>query len=528
MRVGQRAALLLLMLVQAGRPSPADDATVRCDFATVEDAGNMTDKEFASLRAAQKPLLLKGATTHWGARSLWKHVAELEKRLGSTLLPLQEQELIARGEAFRQPAGFTTLSGWRAHGGGSVNVIIFDANVSAGILPQLVPDLRPMPQPLLTVMRFPIFSLGAAAPQNGPAKQIDIDGGGLAFHNHDENWLALVQGRKQWFVQPAARAEPPASAYQRIPASTLQHEADDSSSAMQQCTQVAGDIVYLPTSWWHATYNLPQHPADGGDGWVVGIGGMGDSTIGSGAVVLGDLELLEALWKVEGPNLLVRANVHGESAFHRAATPTILHWLQQHGVDLSVPTAGQGTALIHLAAMQGNVDVMAWLLEQEKEGNEAAQQQLLRRPTVATGQEPVHYAAAGRSLRALRWLVAHGADLAAPARNGQTPFHLAASAGDEVVLTWLLGEQTSGGVDINHPRNDGATAAHFAASTAHVYGSRVLRWLAAHGCDMIAQMTAASGGQRPIDIVLASNNGSKESEEALKWLRAWDQDADEL
>jgi hypothetical protein len=82
---------------------------------------------------------------------------------------------------------------------------------------------------------------------------------------------------------------------------------------------------------------------------------------------------------------------------------------------------------------------------------------------------------------------------------------------------------------VNRPRTDGATAAHFAASAAHVHGSRVLRWLASRGGDVGAKMAAANGGQRPVDVILGSGaRATVESAEAVRWLREWERDADEL
>lgn len=99
----------------------------------------------------------------------------------------------------------------------------------------------------------PVVSLDGGAQQKG----------GIPFHRHYESWLFLIHGRKQWAV---AR---PDGEDTRALMSTF----DDNISAHEwfdtigtklpngvrnpdQCVQEQGEIIYLPTGWWHAVANL--------------------------------------------------------------------------------------------------------------------------------------------------------------------------------------------------------------------------------------------------------------------------------
>lgn len=67
---------------------------------------------------------------------------------------------------------------------------------------------------------------------------------------------------------------------------------------MRVCVQRAGEVVYIPSGWWHATYNLPYDDAD--DAISVGIGGIGSSPGLHAVVSDGDLEGLKIAGALRG------------------------------------------------------------------------------------------------------------------------------------------------------------------------------------------------------------------------------------
>ncbi|PAA54598.1 hypothetical protein BOX15_Mlig004490g1 [Macrostomum lignano] len=96
---------------------------------------------------------------------------------------------------------------------------------------------------------------------------------GVSFHRHADAWNAVVGGRKRWFLYPGDRAPPggvhhafePADwlARVRVPMLTNAQQKvaaliDGSAAAVEplECVQVAGEILYIPEGFYHATINL--------------------------------------------------------------------------------------------------------------------------------------------------------------------------------------------------------------------------------------------------------------------------------
>ena len=130
---------------------------------------------------------------------------------------------------------------------------------------------------------------------------------GLPFHNHGQTWLAVVHGKKKWFLYPPGYDAPSevdaqfnpmfpvsewlGSVYERIqwapkpPAVQLQFSEHlggytpvemsrgegasppvDGSRGYRplECVQEPGDVLYLPTRWSHLTMNIGETIAIGG------------------------------------------------------------------------------------------------------------------------------------------------------------------------------------------------------------------------------------------------------------------------
>jgi hypothetical protein len=86
-------------------------------------------------------------------------------------------------------------------------------------------------------------------------------GAGLPWHTHGETWIAVVHGRKAWFVYEHGRAG----------SAERGHPMDDAvewynrtfmhlplAQRPLHCLQQPGDIVYVPGGWAHLTVNLDE------------------------------------------------------------------------------------------------------------------------------------------------------------------------------------------------------------------------------------------------------------------------------
>merc|ERR1712070_917897 len=124
--------------------------------------------------------------------------------------------------------------------------------------------------------------------------------------------------------------------------------------------------------------------------------------------------------------------------------------LMNQKVDIAQPD-NQGTSVLHVAAEEGNIDVMEYLMERVKID-----------PTIhdVDGDTPFHAAARAGKLEAMKFLNKcvggrHGALDATPGYNEATAVHLSAMNAHTDVVAYLI---NSGVVDINAQDADGRTA----------------------------------------------------------------------
>lgn len=83
---------------------------------------------------------------------------------------------------------------------------------------------------------------------------------GVSFHSHSDSWNALFAGTKQWFLYPPNIR--PSKEYpiyhgqlnwnQEV-LNTLENQ-----DKPLECIQNAGDVVFIPEMWYHATVNMGE------------------------------------------------------------------------------------------------------------------------------------------------------------------------------------------------------------------------------------------------------------------------------
>jgi hypothetical protein len=208
------------------------------------------------VRQPRAPVLIEGLTEQWAAHERWATRERLVLRHGDVEISLRDNSAVARsGGAFHSPhrlslRDFTSSlathdakasgsGGGGGGGGGGWHTMLF-STARDECWQRLSADYE-IPPALTDAVAQPIVSIGGA-------------GGGLAFHQHEENWLALITGRKRWLLAPP-NAAPPATAHRRV-AEGEQPPHPGTIVVDQQ----PGEILYLPPGWWHCTYNAPTEP----------------------------------------------------------------------------------------------------------------------------------------------------------------------------------------------------------------------------------------------------------------------------
>ena len=117
----------------------------------------------------------------------------------------------------------------------------------------------------------PVIAVGSGTDGGGAG------GTGIPFHRHHASWLHLLHGSKLWHFYPpdvtpqedngiAMGGERGHSEW----IANMLHTLDDSDKPLEYL-QHAGETVYVPEAWWHATSNVE------GGGIVVGVGGQAEN-----------------------------------------------------------------------------------------------------------------------------------------------------------------------------------------------------------------------------------------------------------
>eukprot|EP00656_Telonema_subtile_P005291 TRINITY_DN12405_c0_g2_i1.p1 TRINITY_DN12405_c0_g2~~TRINITY_DN12405_c0_g2_i1.p1 ORF type:complete len:153 (+),score=23.55 TRINITY_DN12405_c0_g2_i1:3-461(+) len=93
-------------------------------------------------------------------------------------------------------------------------------------------------------------------------------GSGLGFHTHGRSWIGNVAGTKVWWLYPPGAM--PSQAYRSIGISSVRSwharqmlQKLPPAAQPFRCVQRAGEVLWLPEFWWHATQNHGQVVAVG-------------------------------------------------------------------------------------------------------------------------------------------------------------------------------------------------------------------------------------------------------------------------
>ena len=218
------------------------------------DPLTLTAKRFETDFDLKAPFVLKGGAAAWKATERWtrEHIlseygdAEVKVGLSSKIVGNSgdgaERTTIRE---FLQQAGA---------GDGSEGPYVFDRGSFVKEHPEILQDIQP-----------PLFF----KPEEGGEDSIVVyfllggPNSGIPLHSHTDGWNALIHGRKRWFFYPPEELPPldfpvyrGQFAWERETYPAI--KANSQLSAPLECLQEAGDIVYIPEGWFHATSNLGE------------------------------------------------------------------------------------------------------------------------------------------------------------------------------------------------------------------------------------------------------------------------------
>eukprot|EP01006_Ploeotia_vitrea_P008747 TRINITY_DN20912_c0_g1_i1.p1 TRINITY_DN20912_c0_g1~~TRINITY_DN20912_c0_g1_i1.p1 ORF type:complete len:499 (-),score=42.25 TRINITY_DN20912_c0_g1_i1:1354-2628(-) len=110
-------------------------------------------------------------------------------------------------------------------------------------------------EPLLDEMLLPPYFSAKKDVQMFLA--VGMPNSGVQFHKHNDAWNVLVFGSKRWFLYPGNKLPPLYPVHMGIKDwLTDAYPNLDPEVAPIECVQQAGELLYVPESWFHATQCL--------------------------------------------------------------------------------------------------------------------------------------------------------------------------------------------------------------------------------------------------------------------------------
>lgn len=390
---------------------------------------------------------------------------------------------------------------------------------------------HPMAQDMAAQKDFMRPKLLSTVSNEGPALSIGRRGQGNIFHNHDHNWLAQVSGKKRWLVVPPKSRPEPAQ---------MSARSDEGPCAprpkwkdLSGCVATPGDIVYVPSSWWHETCYYTD--------FSIGVAYVGSSvskSVGDGsmniwqAAIEGDLASLKAA----PASSVGAASALGELPLNLAARhghAEAARWLIGSRAAVNAVQKRGGERALHIAATNGHVDVVKVLVEnraalqgvdQSKRGilhnvalrgHAAILQYLLddvlargkdysklppaAKTQDANGMQPLHIAAGSGHVDCVEFLLSRRASAQDTDKTRNKAIHHSSYNGHANVVEALLNRRAD-----PHEHNSGGMQVAAAAADAKLGSDRVLRVLLAARADLSSGENA--NGQTPLHVSAQSGH----------------------
>ena len=263
---GQCDALGLTAAASDAEGGGATEATC-----TIErrSADSLTAEQFEQEYVALgKPLIITGARESglfdtWKAKEGWRHGSMLNQHAETEVTVAKSSDIVSlqsKGENAWQDKLFTmSLTDYiRTHmgqGAGSKtaeeesNPMYLFRNVP---LPQLS-SYYEHPSYFTNRSHFHMVERardGKALFFLGPANS------GAYTHQHTAAWNAVVYGAKRWYLLPPAARHGPDTEMEGGMIEWLRTTKNSLPVKSLECTQYAGELLFIPASWWHGVINL--------------------------------------------------------------------------------------------------------------------------------------------------------------------------------------------------------------------------------------------------------------------------------
>lgn len=346
----------------------------------LEDALDDMNKLAQTLRQTKEPIMLRRAGEGWRVNSL----AALLELYGD-----DEVKVVTSGGVYRGEAKVETLMRLRDFGPSTRNGTLppqsyVFADLSTLQLAECASEARDL-FARVSMLRDPGYVAVPSAARGRPILSLGGWGHGRPFHAHGPALNGLASGVKHWFVR-----RPNATEKITIPSGLQGGAALAAGWATQlwQCTQRAGDVLWVPDRYEHATANFADDTAS----IFTVIDDVSERPLHSAAK--------------RGDEAAVRALLDPKWAYASSAEA------------VGARTSSGGTALAY-AAGAGAVGVMRALLGAGADLSAAAN----------SGATALHAAAFGGHAEAATLLVGRGADVGARDANGKTALDLAEQLG---------------------------------------------------------------------------------------------------
>lgn len=296
-------------------------------------------------------------------------------------------------------------------------------------------------------------------------------------NNHEESWLALLAGRKAWWLtDPSTELSEDAQAFDgwRHPCAALAaaEAGKQTPLGVVLCVQEAGEVLYFGNRANHATCNL--------DAFVLGAGGQGSIEEWPPvlqAVQRDDLsavqELLAAGADVDTANERGRTGL--SQAAYLGALPMLEHILSQGG-DIETRDVQHQRQPMHRAAETGHLEAVKLLVARRAEVNAKLRE----------GGEVLAVASENGHAHTVTFLAAQRANLlAVSGAEGDMALHVAANSGHVEVLKTLLNARADLHTDASYVSDNGYSMStgsplHRAARSGHL---SAVEFLLANGAD---------------------------------------------
>eukprot|EP00746_Dinoflagellata_sp_MGD_P004690 gnl/MRDRNA2_/MRDRNA2_109071_c0_seq1.p1 gnl/MRDRNA2_/MRDRNA2_109071_c0~~gnl/MRDRNA2_/MRDRNA2_109071_c0_seq1.p1 ORF type:complete len:650 (-),score=125.80 gnl/MRDRNA2_/MRDRNA2_109071_c0_seq1:150-2099(-) len=456
-----------------------------CDFVKVDGRDLDTQRFQAEYRKKQKPVVLQHLIDDW-LTTRWSK-KEVMERFGQT--PIKSNDVDDGTIQARDSAGR----------------LGFQDTTVGNIIEDMHLPRRPMyfirrHHPIVQAIQEDLAVPAVVEPMKGSGPYLSFGGlnSSVNMHQHHENWLANVAGRKLWVVFPSNHT-PPAWAWQNSACEL----ASKGLRPTHSCVVHSRELIYLPDSWHHATCNL--------DAWTLAVGYIGSFDLHPPAHSMAgegnSARLLEQLVLSNGSDMSLEDR-DGMQPLHHAALrghAAAVDMLAKQKADLFANGLKDGEHPIHLAAALGHTAVLELLVEHR--GDVLA--------TDKHGRQPIHFSAKYGSIVDLEWLVMQGTSIAAVNRiDNSQPMHVAAISGHVSVVEWLAEHRGS----ISAGGKAGGQPMHVAALHGHVPIIEVLRDLGATSDTPLPKdgnqpmhLAAQDGHVAAIDEFLADEDASTEA-----------------